>query len=343
MVPCRIAIQNLFVNDSQPRTPRQVIEALRTTFPGEWTDGTIRAHLIGLSTNHPSAHHYPHLQTFAFLTQTPDGRYALAGGVAGKLGAPPIVLEQLPQPQALQAGHRVRPDRKSRMAQRIDDLSGSFGDYLREFEHRSVFGGPSVHFHVRAIERRMTHESVRSAIADEELLELIYAMLTSWGMHRMGPKGATLVDFEPSCDGIREQLPILEELEPLVITDVDGVAVADTIWRAVSGARVSASGTQIVAGTKALHHLLPELIPPIDRTYTIRFFHENTLMPKGDEDAFKEVYPALVDIAMRAGDHLRVNDRSAMNTSRTKIIDNAIIGYVWAKLKVPPDEEPSDT
>ena len=60
---------------------------------------------------------------------------------------------------------------------------------------------------------------------------------------------------------------------------------------------MSASGTQIVAGTKALHHLLPDLIPPIDRTYTIRFFHENTLMPKGDEHAFKEVYPALVDIA----------------------------------------------
>jgi hypothetical protein len=67
MVSCRIAIQNLFVQDSRPQTPREVIDALRTTFPGEWTDSTIRAHLIGLSTNHPSAHHYPHLQTFAFL------------------------------------------------------------------------------------------------------------------------------------------------------------------------------------------------------------------------------------------------------------------------------------
>ena len=33
MVPCRIAIQQLFVGDPKPRTPRQVIEALRTTFP----------------------------------------------------------------------------------------------------------------------------------------------------------------------------------------------------------------------------------------------------------------------------------------------------------------------
>jgi hypothetical protein len=341
MVPCRIAIQQLFMEDSQPRTPRQVIDALRTTFPGEWTEGTIRAHLMGLSTNHPSARHYPHLQTFAFLTQTPDGRYAIAADAAGKLGALEATTVEL-TPRKLSRRHGVRANRRSRMAERIEDLLANFGHYLQEFERRAVFGGPSVHFHVRAIERRMTHESVRSAIADEELLELIYAMLTAWGMHRMGPKGAKLVDFQPFCEGIRKQAAILEELEPLVIADVDTIAVSDKIWQAVSGARLSASGTQIVAGTKAFHHLLPDLIPPIDRTYTIRFFHESTLMPKGDEYAFKEVYPALSEIAARAGHHLSVNDRSPMNTSATKIIDNAIIGYVWGKLKAVPDEDTAD-
>ena len=228
------------------------------------------------------------------------------------------------------------------MAQRVRDLSENFAYYLREFEKRAVFGGPSVHFHVRAIERRLTHGSVASAVRDQELLELIYAMLTSWGMHRMGPKGAKLVNFEPFCDGVRRQSAILEEIESAVINDVGDVgAVTDKIWTAVSDARLSASGTQIVAGTKALHHLLPDLIPPIDRTYTIRFFHENTVMRRGDEKTFKEVFPALVGIASNAWDHLSVNDRSPMNTSRSKIIDNAIIGYVWAKLKVSPNVDPN--
>jgi hypothetical protein len=180
MVPCRIAIQQLFMGDPKPRTPRQVIEALRTTFPGEWTEGTIRAHLMGLSTNHPSARHYPHLQTFAFLTQTPDGLYAIAADAAGKLGELEATAVEL-TPRKLSRRKGVRTDRRSRMAERIEDLSANFGHYLKEFERRAVFGGPSVHFHVRAIDRRMTHESVRSAIADEELLELIYAMLTAWG------------------------------------------------------------------------------------------------------------------------------------------------------------------
>lgn len=342
-VPCRLAIQNLFVESPQPRTVREVIEVLRTRFPGEWTDGTVRAHLIGLSVNHPSALHYPHLQKFAFLAHTTDGRYGLVADAATKLGPQGAALAQLPRRGSPPPRRRARVDRRSRMAERIEDLSDNFGHYLREFEQLAVFGGPSVHFHVRAIERRMTHESVQSAIADDELLELIYAMLTSWGMHRMGPTGAKLVDFEPFCDGIRRQSAVLEELEPVVITDVDDVdAVVDKLWRAVSSARLSASGTQIVTGTKALHHLLPDLVPPIDRTYTIRFFHENTTMSRGDEDAFREVYPALVEIAARAGDHLKVNDRSPMNTSRTKIIDNAIVGYVRGKLKIVPEDDDAD-
>ena len=47
----------------------------------------------------------------------------------------------------------------------------------------------------------------------------------------------------------------------------------------------------MVAETKALHHLLPHLIPPVDRTYTVRFFHENTLMPRGDEVEGFDIQP----------------------------------------------------
>jgi hypothetical protein len=337
-IPCRVAIQHMFEEDPQPRSPREVIDALQVRFPGEWTDGTVRAHLVGLSTNHPSAHYYPHLQGFAFLTQSPDGRYFVAEGLSLNVQHP--IVEQVDGPPAKLARPKVRASRSVRMAERGEDLATNFSQYLGEFERRSVFGGPSVHFHVRAIERRRTHENVRSALADTELLELVYAMLASWGMHRMGPKGAKVVDFDNFSEGIRRQVEILEELEPLLITDLDDRnAVADKIWRAVSGARLSASATQVVAGTKALHHLLPDLIPPVDREYTIRFFHENKMMTMGDEAAFKEVYPALAEIASRAGDNLRVNSRSPMNTSSTKILDNAIIGYVWSKLKVQPDDE----
>src|SRR5205823_9759847 len=96
-ISCRMAIRNLFDEGPQPRSPREVIEALRSSYPGEWTDGTVRAHLVGLSTNHPSAHYYPHLQTFAFLTQTPDGRYHVTLPSAHNQ---PGVPKKFDQPQA---------------------------------------------------------------------------------------------------------------------------------------------------------------------------------------------------------------------------------------------------
>ena len=77
---------------------------------------------------------------------------------------------------------------------------------------------------------------------------------------------------------------------------------------------------------------------PSYRSDTIRFFYENKMMRMGDEGAFREVFPAIAGIASRAGDHLQANDRSPMNTSATKLIDNAIIGYVWSK-QIQPDDE----
>ena len=72
-------------------------------------------------------------------------------------------------------------------------------------------------------------------------------------------KELTVVDDLVLRTMLRRQAAILEELEPLVITDLDDVnEFVDRTWRALSDARLSASATQIVAGTKALHHLLAD-------------------------------------------------------------------------------------
>jgi hypothetical protein len=47
---------------------------------------------------------------------------------------------------------------------------------------------------------------------------------------------------------------------------------AETAWQVIAAIKVSTSRTQIVAGSKRLHHLLPDLILPIDRQYTFSFF-----------------------------------------------------------------------
>jgi len=58
-----------------------------------------------------------------------------------------------------------------------------------------------------------------------------------------------------------------------------------TAWEVIAHIKVSTSRTQIVAGSKMLHHLLPDLIPPIDRRYTFRFF-TGQMMIASDRVAF---------------------------------------------------------
>jgi hypothetical protein len=47
-----------------------------------------------------------------------------------------------------------------------------------------------------------------------------------------------------------------------------------------------------------LHHLLPDLIPPIDRQYTFRFF-TGQMMVASDRAAFLSWYPQLANVGSR--------------------------------------------
>ncbi len=78
-------------------TTDEVIRAINDIYPESWKDSSIRAHLVGLSVNHPSAHHYPTLYRQAFLYNVGSGRYKLfdpeVDEVPEELGPPEEVGE----------------------------------------------------------------------------------------------------------------------------------------------------------------------------------------------------------------------------------------------------------
>ena len=98
------------------------------------------------------------------------------------------------------------------------------------------------------------------------------------------------------------------------------------------------SSSVTVASSKLLHHLLPDLFPPIDRNFTAsaldRFDDENKL--PGNWDTFETFWRILaffrkVVCAKTSGairERWMNNDaRYPMNTSIPKIVDNALIAY----------------
>jgi hypothetical protein len=160
----------------------------------------------------------------------------------------------------------------------------------------------------------------------------LYATLTAWGMHRMGKGNTRLTDLKIIQDSFLHQDANIREVEELRIEDLNPRDVAEVtrkLWVILDGLKVGVQKRKIVINTKALHHLLPDLVPPIDGEYTIRFFYGNKNANKRDDVIFKDVYPLFYKIAVAHKENITrwVSETAVMNTSTTKVIDNAIVGY----------------
>jgi hypothetical protein len=150
---------------------------------------------------------------------------------------------------------------------------------------------------------------------DIQFFEYVYAVLPAWGMHRMGKSAAKVGGFDEMVESFRLEAQSIQQLWDLSV---------------VASLKVSTSGTRIVAGTKALHHALPNLVSPIDRQYTFRFFTGQKNVLSGDRQAFLDWFPYFCEIGSRCSREIAIaiSRRGFMATGPAKVIDNAIIGYM---------------
>jgi len=102
-----------------------------------------------------------------------------------------------------------------------------------------------------------------------------------------------------------------------------------------------ASGTSLVGNSKVMAHLVPNLIPPVDRQYTLTFLFGHGRITNGIESEWRTLaeiltgffYPILQSqpFQLRAKGWLSANQQPSSDTSELKIVDNLIIGL----LKIP--------
>lgn len=217
----------------------------------------------------------------------------------------------------------------------VEDLICRFDEYVWRFEASGLFTGPSVHFHERAIQRRRAHNGAAGLLADDLFLEYVYAVLPAWGNYRMEGHDAEVTEFSLLVASLRSALPLIEELWPLSLLTLApdrAWAAARLLWMVIGSIRASTPEAGMAAGSIALHHVLPDLVPPIDRRYTPRFFAGQGGLAADEERAFLDWFPYLVEIGHRCGNVIEAVAGSGgyMATGPAKIIDNAIIGFVQA-------------
>ncbi len=285
-------------------------------------------------------------------TLSDEGVIIRTDGPAGKL-VNEIALDRegklLESPAILWRGTTKsdsRTGRDERARRNVEALVANFSDYVGIFERSAVFPGPSLYFHKRALERRRAHADAASLLADMQFLEYVYAVLPAWGMHRMGNQKAKVVEFEVMTDSFRSAEAQIQALWNERITAIDAsdaTGLTDRVWELIASLKVSSSNTRIVAGSKALHHVLPDLVPPIDRQYTFRFFTGQKNVQHGEARAFSEWFPLLCEIGRRCRHEIEgATARGGfMATGPAKVIDNAIIGFMQTVSGIRLDHAPT--
>ena len=219
---------------------------------------------------------------------------------------------------------------KHARAQNIAMLCAQFDTFLEEYSQaEAVFGNVSDHFYHRALARRQ--EVGLEALASDALFaDYSYAALATW----MGWQD--LVPFDSFRDALQEFVGSTRDLESRSILDLDGEMterIAAKLAHLFSDVRLTTAKSQsVVAASKLLHFISPNLLPPIDNRYTLQFVFGPSGKPSGfpPSELFRFVFATCVLIGARAAPSIRqaVQNDPRRCPGHAKVIDNAIIGFV---------------
>lgn len=223
------------------------------------------------------------------------------------------------------------------LADQVRHFSDSYGQFV-------AFGGPCVYFHLECL------RAGREAFLSDRHVEMLYATLTAWGLHRMGDVDTTktkLKDWMLFRDSLLANASTLQRFLSYDLLQMSEAAYSQVVCELRScyeSLDLSVAESTVVVNSKALHHMLPELIPPIDRQYTLRFFKDppekwrgpngkfrQIQLPKESEDQFRLFHETCLKIkrlADRVAPDLFKEQRHRYAVTAPKALDNAIVTFV---------------
>lgn len=206
---------------------------------------------------------------------------------------------------------------------RVARLIEGFDHFVDVYDQRVPFtiSGQSQH-HVTTIALRRKLGTIDRALRSEEFVTSLWNTLQAWGI---GIRSAHLVDIEAfGAELWRWRIP-LQALENIPI-QAAGQSAKEGVWRLIQNLVIIDAEARVVALTKTLHHLLPDLVVPIDRTFTPTFFGwPSDELRNNEAPAFNSAWDAFAKVA-RSVDPSRLVGQG-WRTSRTKVIDNAMVGF----------------
>ena len=222
--------------------------------------------------------------------------------------------------------------RRDIVSERVRDLTDQFGRYVTAFDSLVPFSSDQLAAHRTTIGLRRAAGSLAEAIADPRFAASLRQTLVAW---RLDSRASRLASESGLGDALRAALPGIAAFEAFHIGAADlPDSVPERLFALIASLGVADNDAKLVAGTKTLHHLLPELVPPMDRVWTGMFFGLHAPEWQGDNQrrSFLRMFRALHEVA-RWSDPQDYVTGEGWRTSRTKILDNAVIGYCRVELE----------
>lgn len=220
------------------------------------------------------------------------------------------------------------PVNAAQFEQKIRDILTNSERYHEAYYKAETFRGPSLYFHQRALETRQLPGSLTH-------LEYVYATLASWGMHRMGKRGSKMQSFDVfhrSIERLQDRLVEAQKFDFRKMNDQNWTILKEIF----EGLNVMASGVSLVGNSKVMHHILPNVVPPIDREYTLWYLLGNKTIKNDLEREWglmKKIISGFFipvvsnrEFEATAMRWIARKDEYPWDTSLMKIVDNLVIG-----------------
>jgi hypothetical protein len=209
------------------------------------------------------------------------------------------------------------------LAARVECLISNFELYAGLYDENSGYEK-----HNETIGLRAQMADPVMAVSDGAFLRALSATLRKWRAFRPGPAAP----WQELREAFTPTTSYLLGIKSYAIDDADLPfdQVVSDLWAVIDHvtAALGKSSSPLVLGSKALHHVVPDLIPPMDRINTGWFlaWGPSAWTKSGAQSSFVQSMRVFRAIAMGASPRRFVTG-DGWRTSVSKLIDNAIWGF----------------
>lgn len=194
---------------------------------------------------------------------------------------------------------------------------------------------PSLILYKIIIEKH-NNQVIDDLIEDVNFLEITYATLQAWNMDMRGAKLTDFTCFKNSITNLKNEIIELHQYKMHQINSSQTKSILSKIENIFRGIHITQNKSKIVGTSKLLHFLVPDLIMPVDRTYTMSFIYGHNKYSQEiakEIHTFNDIFRQFYNLTKKLSLTDQDIDGLGWNTTIPKLIDNAIMGFVMNNAK----------